>query len=1655
MNFVFLVHTTQAYKKYLLPSVNNTDYTIVLKKEIFNFSSDLEIKLENIEGNWFFTQTDTYILYDSITKENYFQRAIQNQDLLSINAPGYETINILIQQKASSFHVFSKYDIRYTDNITIGKNESNDIQCNILNLISREHAVIRRNGNDFILQDISANGVYINDIRIRGTHKLEFGDYIDIFGLCIVYLDGILAINTENDTVRINSNKLREYEEIPDNTPVVPSLTSDKKLYHRSPRQVYKMDDEEIEIEAPPQPKTQNKRPLSMIIGPSLTMALPMIFGCLLTVFSSRASGGRSGIFMYTGIITAVSSALIGVSWTLINLRYEKRKVDEEELHRFDAYHQYLVDTANMIKEKYEKNTNYLRKMYLSAEECSSYDENSPLLWNRNRNHKDFLSHRIGIGNIPFQVPITIPKERFSLLIDSLSEKPSAIKENYKELKQVPICVDLLEHNLIGIIGGDGKRGAIDIMHALVSQIAASNCYTDVKMAFIYDSQKELIEDWSYLKWFPHVWSEDKKTRYIAGNKSEISDVLYEITKVFRTRMEEKENRSAKNIIYKPYYVLFVSDPELLEGEMITKYIYDTDQNYGITTVFLTDSYDALPNECNYVIQNDAFFKGMYGVTDDMDERIPIEFDFVHNIQIEKMARTLADIEVNESEMGGDIPNSLTFFDMLGIHGMQELHVLDNWRKNRTYESMRAMIGQKAGGAPMYLDIHEKYHGPHGLVEGTTGSGKSETLQTYILSLAINYSPDDVGFFLIDYKGGGMANLFEGLPHMIGQISNLSGNQVKRAMVSIKSENVRRQRIFNEYGVNNINLYTRLYKNNEATIPIPHLFIVIDEFAELKREEPDFMRELISVAQVGRSLGVHLILATQKPSGTVDDNIWSNSKFRLCLRVQDRQDSTDMLHRPDAAYITQAGRCYMQVGNDELFELFQSGWSGAVYDEENAGANGDIAHMVSDSGKAALVGKRAKLKYKDNAKKKWISQLAEVMDRTVQTCEVLDDTVIRNIFDALEQNKIEYPYSQYNEVRIRDFLTAYQQIQQGTTNVDADHRAQYILDYAQSHRLKLPEKKEKTQLDAIVEYLSVMALKNGYTYKQQLWLPVLPEQLYLSELAGYQELFDGQQWKNTGAEEWQLEIALGMYDDPVNQTQDTLKVNLSQNGNHAVIGTIVSGKSTLLQSMLYAFINKYTPADINIYGLDYSAKMMSAFETMPHVGGIVYEGQDDKLAKFFTMINDILEERKKLFKGGNYSQYVRVNGVVLPAILIVIDNYGNFRAKTNNVYDEIMLQLSKDGVSYGIFLIISGGGFSAMEIPSRLGENLRTVLCLEMNDKFQYADAMHTVHIDTMPEANVKGRGIAKVGEDILEFQTALAVEASDDFQRIEKIKALGDSMKAAWTGRTAKQIPEIPEKPVWSEYAKLEDVEKLLADDRHVPIGYNAQNAAIYGIDLSRTYCYLITGKSRSGKTNLLKAVLNSAQAKGGEIVIFDFKMEMPYLKNQENITYIDSNTGLYEFFQALLPEFVKRNKWKKEKIQGGISDEELYQEMCRFQAKYFLLPDIASFIEHVKNPGEAGNAKAFIENLLDKGSMHNVYWFACLQPDDVNRLGGTRMYDLFIRYKTGMHFGGNVSAQRIFNFDYIPYNEQSKSLKAGIGLVPSQEEETVRKVVIPLVKG
>ncbi|MCR4640691.1 MAG: type VII secretion protein EssC [Lachnospiraceae bacterium] len=1673
MSCVLSVYGAAAYREILLPAMDNSDYDLNLSKELFGISEDAVLRMEVMEGEWSFVEDSSYSVLYSATGMCCEGKALQHNDLLSVHLHGTDQIFIIVKMTDASFIVYSKFDLSGINYITIGSDSNNvfqySVRINQKSLISAEHARIQRVENGFILTDCSKNGSFINEKRVVGNvQKLQFGDLINIYGLKIIFLNNVLAVNTATEGLRIGTGVLMPYRPVEAQRPGEKIPVPDKdRLFRRSPRNIPKIEAEPVEIEAPPAPRENITQPGLMAIGPSLTMALPMLLGTGVSIAASMASTGHFQVLMISGIITAVGSSIVGTFWALKNMKAQKKKNREEEVRRFETYSQYLIRCANDIKDKYENNTKALYQMYRSSDECSFIGRENIELWNRNSRHEDFLRHRLGIGEIPFQVEINVPKERFSVLSDNLGERPRMIKESYKMLKDVPVCVDLYKNKLIGLIGGEGYRGCYQIMHDLVAQIVSSDCYTDVKLAFVFDGNGNINEaNWGFAKWLPHVWSEDGKVRYVAMDRNDASDVFYELTNILRFRAEEKQNSisSNKQVIEKPYYILFLENPELLEGELLAKYVYNSEANYGMTTVLLVHSYDELPNACEYIIENTERYRGAYYVTDGEDERIPVNYDMVVGNHLERMARRLSDVKVKEETSGGEIPSGITFFDMYGISHLEELQVLDRWKKNRTYDSLRALIGQKSGGADCYLDVHEKYHGPHGLVAGTTGSGKSETLQTYMLSLAINYSPDDIGFFIIDYKGGGMANLFNGLPHMIGQISNLSGNQVHRAMVSIKSENMRRQRIFNEHGVNNINLYTRLYKNNEAKLPVPHMFIIIDEFAELKREEPEFMKELISVAQVGRSLGVHLILATQKPAGTVDDNIWSNSKFRLCLRVQDRQDSMDMLHKPDAAYITQAGRGYMQVGNDELYELFQSGYSGAVYDE-NGGVQADIARMLGDNGKAALVGSHAQLQRKEKIRNAWISRLIDVADNAARRIECniedcledksLENNLIKEFFKEIERQGIEYQDNDHNQHAVQDFLDVYASCLKRSAYEDEVNMPEMINILAGNMRKKLPEAEEKTQLDAVVGYLAEIAEKNGYNRNLQLWLPVLPEMIYLDELKGYRSrTFDGNEWHQPG-KRFTLETLIGLYDDPENQAQNPVAVDIAECGNMAVVGMPMTGKSTFLLSYLYSVAECYSPEVVNFYILDFSSKLLGALAGLPHTGGMMFEEDNEKVEKFFTFLVRMLQERKHLLQGGSFKQYVQASGYSIPAVIVAIDNYASFRVKTENRYDDLMLSLMKEANNYGIYFALSAGGYSSGEIPIKVSELIRTSFALELNERFAYGEVMHTMHLEVLPETNIKGRGLVKIGESILEFQTAMSIEAADDFERSEKLKELARQLSQAWKGKKAREIPTIPDEPIWGEFCELDDVIRMAAEKEYLPVGYDQRTAAIYGISLRNTYTYIISGKAHTGKTNMMKIICSSAYMAGIRLSVIDFKGEFRALASVLGADYINNDSEMYSFFEALIPDFKQRNALKKECADKGFTDKELYDKMQVFPKRFIVIGNLVDFAKHVNKPEEGVlDMSGLLCNLLDRGAMHNIYWFADLNQDQVPEVMTINVFQVFIRERNGMHFGGNVQAQKLLAFDHVKYNEQARKYPPGFGMLPTHDGDDTKMVVTPFYR-
>lgn len=1659
MSLVLSIYTQKGFREITLPERGQSELEILLQKDLFSLDQDVLLSMERAEGVWsMLPQGEVFFNNPPAGEKNSV--TVRDGVRLELCTKGGGQITIIAFEQSNLSIVYQKYSLSNIQQITIGKGEDNVI-CYQNDFVSRNHCSITLENGRAVLRDNSTNGTFLNFQRVFGSALLNYGDSIRIMRLNIIFLGNMIAVE-ECDNLRLKLNRLDAEGIAEQCAKPVQANSSVKVQYHRSPRNSRKLRREPFEIEPPPEQQPLREQPLLMTVGPAMTMAIPMLLGSLMSVLASRSSAASAGTFMYMGMVTAIASAMIGSIWAIVNIRYARKMHKQADNQRFERYSEYLIRMRDKIERAYTENSDALKERYISSGDCCTLDETSPLLWNRNETHEDFLSMRLGTGDIPFQAEIAIPKERFTMYDDSLADKPGVIRENFKTLKDVPVTVDLLKHRLIGIAGGQNRGEAISIAKALIAQLASSDCYTDLKLALVYDEGSDVDRNvWDFALWLPHVWSSDRKIRYIATNRAERGEVFYALTQLLRNRSEEEEK--SRNL--KPRMVLFVMDPSLLDGEGISKYVYDQEQDLGLTTIILADKPESLPNECECVIECDSTFCGIFDTREGREYGTQVQFDRVSDESLLQFARALSRIEVVESGQEGEIPNSLTFFDMFGVARPEELNAPERWKKANSIATMKALIGFRGGNAPCYLDINEKYHGPHGLVAGTTGSGKSETLQTYILSLAINFSPEDIGFFIIDYKGGGMANLFDGLPHMIGSISNLSGNQVNRAMVSIQSENRRRQRVFAEYGVNNINGYTALYKNGDVVEPIPHLFIIIDEFAELKREEPEFMKELISVAQVGRSLGVHLILSTQRPSGTVDENIWANSKFRLCLRVQDRQDSVDMLHRPEAAYLTQAGRCYLQVGNDEIFELFQSGWSGASYDEELGGGNLMIAQMLNATGKVDIAGNHTKLKRKEELKHRWIGKLIEALRETeretgVTVTKGFQPEEHRNFLDLLYRKiqviQPDFEQNQFNTIRIRDLCAAYAEA--GDTQGTGDELVEDVLRSAARNGGRLPETKSKTQLEVVVDYLNKAAVSLGVANIRKLWLPVLPEYLYLDTMEAWRRnVFNGTVWPEK-PKRFQLSAIIGMVDDPENQAQFPISLDFAAGGHHMLIGTVSTGKSTFLQTLIYSLASNYTPDLLNIYCLDFSAKMLSVFSDLKHVGGYMDESDvdSDRIGKFFTMITQILDERKKRFVGTNFEDYVNHNGWTIPAILIVIDNYGGFHEKTGETYEAIMMRLVKEGIGCGVFLIVTAGGISMQELPSRLAENFRSGITLEMPDVFAYSDVLHVIRPPVIPESRVKGRGLITYEDRILEFQTALAEHAEGGPERNDMIKKTVRRMNDAWTGARAHAVPCIPEKPARADFTALAEYQEALQDPHILPIGYDFEFANVYSFNLVKSYTYLITGTKNSGKSNFMENIILTCAERGDEIVVVDLG-ENRFARLKDTVTelrYCADGESLLDMFTYVQSEMVRRAPIKKQHMDNRSAPEALFDAAMENRRIDIFVGSLQALVNELHDPDSpAFNAQALFDTLCERGNGYNIFAFCETGDREQDELLGYACIESMRSFQSGIRFGGRLSDQKLLPFENVRYQEQERSMKAGIGVIPSEDSEArLARVVVPL---
>lgn len=820
--------------------------------------------------------------------------------------------------------------------VTIGRNQDNNIYFENA-FVSTHHAKLIFDGELWSITDNnSRNGTFVNDYRIT-SKPLVPGDLIYIMGLRIVIGKNYFAINNPEDSVIIRSSSLQQFAGQPV-SPRADDEEDEELFFYRSPRFRREIERTQISIDPPPAVQKIDKVPLALMLGPSITMGMASFSMGFFTLINylNQPPTTRNITTVLPTLVMSFSMLIGTVLWPILTKRHEKKKGIENEKKRQEKYLAYLDSMRDKFKRMCKEQTDILNENIITSVECAErITGQKRTLWERIVGQDDFLKLRLGKGDLDIIADISSPERKFSMDDDHLLDAMQSLANEPKQLQDVPVSLSFVENYISGIIGN--RTEVVGLTKNLILQMISLHSYDELKLVFVFDEEE--LSVWEFAKWLPHTWNDDKTARFIATDIDEVKELSVFLEKSIGVR----EDESNKDDEYLPYYVIILCSRDLANKCEAINQLLKYKNNRGFSILTLYDEIKNLPKETQSVIEVNGDKSKIFDKDDITGKHISFGAEMLNATVLDNIARDISNIFLDLASQRFSLPNMLTFLEMFGVGKIEHLNPLSRWKENNPTVTLQAPIGIDTFGEPFMLDIHEKYHGPHGLVAGMTGSGKSEFIITYILSLAVNYHPDEVAFILIDYKGGGLAGAFEDtdrgikLPHLAGTITNLDGAAVKRSLISIQSELRRRQAIFNEArkisneGTMDIYKYQQLYRDNIVSEPIPHLLIISDEFAELKTQQPEFMEQLVSAARIGRSLGVHLILATQKPSGVVDDQIWSNSKFRICLKVQEKEDSMEMIKCTDAAELTQAGRFYLQVGFNELFALGQSAWCGAKY----------------------------------------------------------------------------------------------------------------------------------------------------------------------------------------------------------------------------------------------------------------------------------------------------------------------------------------------------------------------------------------------------------------------------------------------------------------------------------------------------------------------------------------------------------------------------------------------------------------------------------------------------------------------------------------------------------------------------------------------------
>lgn len=798
---------------------------------------------------------------------------------------------------------------------TVGRDRDVDVRLDDP-LVSKRHARINVAESIEIIDLNSANGVIIGGGQVTRAHletdvAVTLGDTV----FCVVPLRAAA----------------RESH-----------LSASGVVEHvRSPRVVPAVRFEPLVAPTPPKlPQPQR--------FPWLALAAPLIIGAVIWAITQQLLGvimmGLSPILL----VGAYFDQLMGGRRQL----KEQRRVFDESMLRLDEQARDAHERERRVRREETPATVSLER---------AVEVLGPLLWTERPEHASFLAVNLGLGSDRSRTVIELPSTNET--VPECWEQLISARREYATITGVPVVAQLRRTGALGV-AGPAPRTA-DAARSLVFQLAARHSPTELAVAALVAPATRA--DWAWLKWLPHTGSTHSPLdgAHLAEDPATAAALLAGIEGLIDARAEgrspsfrgpiDPEHREELPAPVLPALLLVVENDAPVDRARITR-IVERGADAGVHVVWCAARVDLLPAASRAFLQLDETPDGVAGLVREGDRATPIEVSLLTADRAEQLARGLSavvDVGAPENDES-DLPRAVAYADLAGRESLdQASSVIDRWRESgslaprdgepagprRHDGTLRAIVGS-GGVDALYLDLRRD--GPHALVGGTTGAGKSEFLQTWVLGMAAANSPDRLTFLFVDYKGGAAFADCVKLPHTVGLVTDLSPHLVRRALTSLRAELRHREHLLQRKKAKDL---ISLERTGDPECP-PSLVIVVDEFAALVQEVPEFVDGVVDVAQRGRSLGLHLILATQRPAGVIKDNLRANTNLRVALRMADTEDSVDILGEPLAAHFDPGvpGRGAVKTGPGRI-RAFQTAYAGGWTTEVPPRARIDVREL--------------------------------------------------------------------------------------------------------------------------------------------------------------------------------------------------------------------------------------------------------------------------------------------------------------------------------------------------------------------------------------------------------------------------------------------------------------------------------------------------------------------------------------------------------------------------------------------------------------------------------------------------------------------------------------------------------------------------------------